>query len=218
MFNALLGRDAAITAPLAGTTRDYLTATIDVEGLAVELFDAAGRMESCNTIQGEGGPADSLQSTAEARAERLAEGADIELFCVDGSRRLDDWERRRIERPDNSTRVLVVTKSDLPRRLDPQPSEVAVSSKTGEGLDRLRSAIRLRVRECRRGDGTVFPGTALRCESSLRAAAECLGRAAQLAPQPNHEDLVAAEVRAALLELGKVVGAVYTDDILDRIF
>ncbi len=49
-------------------------------------------------------------------------------------------------------------------------------------------------------------------------AAQCLDRAQQLASMKGHDELVAAEIRAALHELGKVVGAVYTDDILDRIF
>jgi len=53
---------------------------------------------------------------------------------------------------------------------------------------------------------------------SLRLAAESLARAVEVARSRGGEELVAAEVRIALNELGQVVGAVYTDDILDRIF
>ena len=61
-------------------------------------------------------------------------------------------------------------------------------------------------------------GTAIRCRESLRLAAECLGRAQGLVQQRSGDELGATEVRVALEELGKVVGAVYTDDLLDRVF
>ena len=61
-------------------------------------------------------------------------------------------------------------------------------------------------------------GTALRCRELLDAAAECLGRARRLVEDRGGEELVAAEVRAALDEIGRAAGAVYTEDVLDRIF
>jgi tRNA modification GTPase len=68
------------------------------------------------------------------------------------------------------------------------------------------------------GEGDVVVGTALRCRESLRGAAASLERAADLAAAHEGEELVAADMRAALDALGQVVGAVYTDDLLDRIF
>ena len=67
-------------------------------------------------------------------------------------------------------------------------------------------------------------GTAVRCGESLRLAAASLDRARETVRAGGHdvpivgEELIAAEVRVALSELGKVAGAVYTDDLLDRIF
>ena len=52
----------------------------------------------------------------------------------------------------------------------------------------------------------------------MRLASESLTRAAELAASGSGEELIAAELRTALLELGQVAGAVYTDDLLDRIF
>ena len=64
----------------------------------------------------------------------------------------------------------------------------------------------------------VVAGTAARCRESLRLAHESLARARHIAVHSLGEELAAAELRTALDELGRVVGAVYTDDILDRIF
>ena len=59
--------------------------------------------------------------------------------------------------------------------------------------------------------------TAVRCRESLRIAGECIERASHVA-SAGQEELAAAELRVALEELGKILGAVYTDDVLDRIF
>ena len=64
----------------------------------------------------------------------------------------------------------------------------------------------------------MVAGTAVRCRDSLRRAALSLRRARRVAAANHGDELLAAELRAALEELGKVVGAVFTDDILDRIF
>ena len=67
-------------------------------------------------------------------------------------------------------------------------------------------------------ESSVVTATSTRCHESLRRALEDVGRARQLATLQAGDELVAAEIRNALNELGKVVGAVYTEDVLDRIF
>ena len=64
----------------------------------------------------------------------------------------------------------------------------------------------------------VVAGTAVRCGESLRLSAASLDRARAAVEAGLGEELIAAEVRIALNELGKVAGAVYTEDVLDRIF
>ena len=112
----------------------------------------------------------------------------------------------------------MLTKTDLRRRTDFRESAVATSSRTGAGLDRLREQIYRAVSDTRRSDASVVAGTALRCRESLRMAAECLERSQALTEADGPHELIAADIRVALDALGQVVGAVYTDDILDRIF
>ena len=95
---------------------------------------------------------------------------------------------------------------------------IPTSSVTGEGIDALRDAIRRAVLAAAASDVDVVAGTAARCYESLRLAGESLDRACRIATGRHGDELVAAEVRVALDELGKVVGAIYTDDVLDRIF
>ena len=95
---------------------------------------------------------------------------------------------------------------------------VPTSSVTGEGIDRLRDELRDAVLAAGACGAEVVAGTAARCRESLRLAGESLERAGQIAGSGTGEELVAAELRVALDELGKVAGAIYTDDVLDRIF
>jgi tRNA modification GTPase len=69
-----------------------------------------------------------------------------------------------------------------------------------------------------RAADAVVASTAARCGESLDLAAQSLARARDLVAGDGGEELVAAEVRAALEGLGHVAGAVYTDDVLDRVF
>ena len=96
-------------------------------------------------------------------------------------------------------------------------SAVQTSSLTGQGIESLRNELRGKVLAAGRGEGEVVAATAERCGQSLRLAGECLDRA-RLSAQGGQEELAAAELRVALEELGAVVGAVYTEDVLDRIF
>jgi tRNA modification GTPase len=99
-----------------------------------------------------------------------------------------------------------------------KPRVVCTSSLQGTGLDELRAAIVDLLAALGSGPGDVVAATAARCRESLQLAAESLSRASELTRHGGREELVAAEIRVAIEEFGKIVGAVYTDDLLDRIF
>ena len=82
----------------------------------------------------------------------------------------------------------------------------------------MRGRLREAVLALSASGGDMVPSTAVRCGESLRLAAESLERARAALRDDLGEELVATEVRIALEKLGNVVGAVYTEDILDRVF
>jgi tRNA modification GTPase len=92
------------------------------------------------------------------------------------------------------------------------------SAITGAGIGKLKEAIRAAALQAAGPQTDVVVGTAVRCSESLRLAAASLDRAREAVRAGLGEELIASEVRVALTELGKVAGAVYTDDVLDRIF
>jgi tRNA modification GTPase len=204
LFNALAGHDQAIVSSRPGTTRDYLTALSDCAGLVVELVDTAGFETPDNPIS----------SQAQAFRVEQAERADLVLRCVSADTRSEAtaWL-------DPSRAILEVwTKSDLGVPAESQsPGAISTSAATGQGIDALRAAISGAL-EGQAREGDLPASTAARCLGSLLRAGESLRRAAVTVVEEEGEELVAFELRLALEELGRVVGAVVTDDILDRIF
>ena len=94
---------------------------------------------------------------------------------------------------------------------------IVTSAVTGMGLDQLRSAIARGLRS-EPAEGNLPAGTGARCRGSLRLAESSLQRAAEALRNGAGDELIAFDLRSAVDELGKVVGAVVTDDVLDRIF
>lgn len=207
LYNMLTGQ-AALVSPRAGTTRDYLTARVDLDGVGCELVDTAGISADDRSSV--------IENAAQQAASTQRRGADIEILCLDSSRPLTAADEAALAAPAAAERIVVLTKADRPRHTPPLPDAIITSCLTGEGLDRLRR--RLRSAILAGESGQVVASTAIRCRSSLRQAAEALAAARQLVDAGGGEELLAAHLRLALDQLGQVVGAVYTDDILDRIF
>ena len=220
LFNALAKRfgtadkadAAAIVSDQRGTTRDYLTTVIDLEGIRCELVDTAG-------IESDVHQNSPITATAQSLSAERRKQALFRAFCRDASNPRagnSSDESAALEQAD----LVVLTKIDLaPRSLSSDPSVVATSSVTGQGLDDFGRAVAARLSTVAAASrNRCVTATADRCHDSLRLAEAAVARAAETAAAAAGDELVAAEIRVALAELGKVVGTVYTDDLLDRIF
>ncbi len=224
LFNALARHaeprhdTCAIVSSRPGTTRDYLTVDLDLGGVTCQLIDTAGIVETADDIPKTTETPHSVWQEAQDLAARQHGRAHVRLFCLDTTRPLVAWERDELKTPTTLATLVVLTKCDQPGRTDYHEHAVETSTTQWRGIERLREKIREAVLEVAASGGDVVAGTAVRCHESLRLAAESLRTARHHAENQVGEELVAADVRVALDELGKVAGAVYTDDVLDRIF
>ncbi|HVU86818.1 MAG TPA: tRNA modification GTPase [Pirellulales bacterium] len=223
LFNALLKRSAALVSPVAGTTRDYLVGALTLDGTTIELVDTAGVTGMAasgaarTTAPASCEPGQDIDAAAQQATSQARREATIELVCLDASRPLDAWERGQLAAP--GARIVVLTKCDLWKATSHVDRAIATSSTTGQGLDELCQHLRTCVIERAGGDtADVVAVTAARCHDSVRRAATALAQAVKLVDDRAGDELIAAEMRTAIGELGQVVGAVYTDDLLDRIF
>jgi tRNA modification GTPase len=118
----------------------------------------------------------------------------------------------------NRNRLLFVrTKADLAPPSD-VGDELAISARTGCGLETLQQAVAAKLAEPHVRSPQLLGSTAARCRESLSNAILALQHARQEADDDAGEELVVFELREALDHLGRILGAVYSDDVLDRIF
>jgi tRNA modification GTPase len=202
LFNALAGAAAALVSPEPGTTRDYLVRNLKIDQVLIELVDTAGWQET-NSVIGE---------QAQSLGREQAEQADLVVWCVEAGKPATAAERALLARKGKAAVVGVATKCDL---APGAPSLVATSAVTGLGLDELRTLLG------ERGRSHFRPGLApslSRCRHHVDALLEHLRQAHAAVLYEDPPEVLALELRGALDELGEMVGAVYTDDLLDRIF
>jgi tRNA modification GTPase len=216
---------AAIVSSKQGTTRDYLVARVSLGGIECELVDTAGVGEGHEERSAaELGVSSeiAIDIAAKDAARQRRREADVRLLCVDITEETSSGDLPSI---DADRDVLVLTKADLAPADAPDSkfpgalgiAHVVTSSRTGKGLDELAAILRAKLLS---GDSTggAVAATAERCRESVWQAVGSIARARELAAPRSGDELVAAEIRSSLDELGKVVGAIYTDDLLDRIF
>ncbi len=218
LFNALAGTNAAIVSEVSGTTRDYLSESLHWDGLEIELLDTAGWT---NASQDD---AANIEHAAQSQRDEQWERAEIVLWCraADLESTDEELDRRLFDQLLQAGRTLieVTTKCDLARPASASvgnPS-IRVSAATGRGLNELQAAVMSQLLQQRTGGAELVGSTAARSRESLRAASDALARAEQATALRLGDELIAIEIRDALEQLGQIVGAVYTDDILDRIF
>lgn len=205
LLNALAGRDAAIVAETAGTTRDVIEVHLDLGGFAAVVADTAGLREAENAIEREG------VRLARARAK----DADIVIAMFDAT--TDEpaihFERELLD--DNS--IAAINKIDL--RRPKSPLEIAglrameISVATGEGIDRLIETTRNRIVE-RFAVGEAPVLTRARHRTAIEECAAAL-RGAEISALP---ELMAEDLRLAVRALGRITGRVGVEDILDVVF
>lgn len=215
LFNALAGDQAAIVSDHPGTTRDYLTVDIDLQGIRCRLVDTAG----CRTLDDSSSVSEAaeIEHASQMTTTEQHRTAAVTIVCLDSTRPLDPWERRLLESPALQHSIIAATKCDLPWGTDCPNNAIRVSAVMGIGIELLLAALRETCLASTSQSGQFVAGTATRCRESLRCAGESIAHA-QAVAATGQEELVAAELRVALDELGKIVGAVYTDDVLHRIF
>jgi tRNA modification GTPase len=201
LLNKIARREAAITSPIAGTTRDVIEVAIDLQGYPVVLADTAGLRDSNDLIEQEG-----LR-----RALQRAIEAEIRLFVFDAGRPTEACGASAWPGPDT---LLVANKIDLvqARRADLPKTAIPISALTSEGVDTLLTALGERVAQSYRIEAPLL--TRARHRQALEEAAASLQRSLSAGlPELRAEDL-----RLALRSLGRITGAVDVEDLLDVIF
>lgn len=206
LFNRLLDRDRAIVTEIPGTTRDVISEMAEFAGIPVRLVDTAGIRETEERIEKLG-----VERSFQAMSD-----ADLTIVVREGTARDGDHELVQKAREQGHF-LLVANKSDLPG-FQSGEDEIAVSALTGEGLDRLRSAIFDTLAP--RGEIEMQGGfiTTVRQENLLSEALRMLEKARGAAHEGIPHELLLLDLYCALSPLDAITGATTADHIIHKIF
>jgi len=221
LLNALAGAELAIVTPIAGTTRDRVQQTIQIEGVPLHVIDTAGLRES----------SDEVERIGIARAWEAISTADAVLFLHDLTRTDEPSYRAADAAIENAlaqrlpARVPLIdvwNKSDCaptahPAQIAPDRPAIALSARTGQGLDALRRTL-LQVAGWQAAPEGVYIARA-RHVQALQAVQNHLQQANALLDAPDLPlDLLAEELRLAQNALNTITGEFSSDDLLGVIF
>ncbi|HTH61867.1 MAG TPA: tRNA uridine-5-carboxymethylaminomethyl(34) synthesis GTPase MnmE [Paraburkholderia sp.] len=218
LLNALAGAELAIVTPVAGTTRDKISQTIQIEGIPLHVIDTAGLRET----------EDEVEKIGIERTWNEIGRADVVLHLLDARGGVTDEDRAIAARfPANVPVVRVYNKTDLagqPASVSRDGSadgavdcDVHLSAKHGDGIALLRAEL-LRIAGWQADAQSVYLARE-RHLIALRAAREHLAQAAAHADQNAQAlDLFAEELRLAQEELNSITGEFTSDDLLGVIF
>lgn len=211
LLNALLKQDRAIVTAIPGTTRDVIEEYLNISGVPIRIIDTAGIRSTDDIVEREG----------VRRSLAAVKDADMVLLVLDGSEPLHDGDRAILSETRGKRVIAVINKSDLPRRAEPLNElmpQVEVSCLTGRGLDELCRAISMMIEQ----GGVFSAGHAWavnqRHKAALEKARRSLAGARESLLSGMSLEFAAVDMRDGLDALGEIIGATYTEDILDQIF
>jgi tRNA modification GTPase len=199
LLNRLAGDERAIVTPVAGTTRDALREPVQIEGVPLVLVDTAGLRVSTDLVERIG----------IERTRRELERADAVIAIFEAPRGKDELDNL----PAGVPIIEVYNKVDLAPGFAAPVGALAVSAKTGEGIERLRRAI-LEAAGWSSSGEPVF----LARERHLRALERARGHLDAAAGESRRWEFFAEELRLAHAALGSITGEFTADDLLGEIF
>ncbi len=216
LLNSLLGEERAIVTPIPGTTRDFVSEAIDLNGVPVRLIDTAGIRE----IE------DLIEKAGVERAWEIIKQADLILVIFDSALGITPEDYQMIDKIKERDLVIILNKTDLPAQISlkeikkefPQKNILSVSALTGAGIRELKSFIREKLIGTNISEEHPFLVTRLRHKEALEEACNYLRFTAEGITSHLSEDLIAVDLRAALEALGQITGRSVSEEVISRIF
>ncbi len=216
LLNVLLRQPRAIVSAMAGTTRDTIEETAQIQGVPLQLVDTAGILE----------PRDLVEEEAIKRSRLSIESADLVLLVMDASQSLTPDDVSLAQALVGRPTLLVLNKCDLPVVVAPQDLEkslpgqeyVKVSALQNKSVHHLEQAIVQRVLQGK----TLEPGAILvsnlRHIQCLRLGLAAIERASETLDRKISLEFVSEDIKSAVNELDAITGRNVDQDLLDKIF
>ena len=206
LLNLLAGEERAIVTDIAGTTRDVIEESVNLDGVILRLMDTAGIRDTD----------DAVEKIGVDRSLSSIEKADLVLLVLDSSAPLSAEDLELIEKTKDNRRIIVVNKTDISGETEIEG--IKISAKTGEGIDELSAEIK-RLYEWGKLEKSDAPiVTNMRHTLALARARDALLNVASGAKAEIPSDILSIDLTSAIDALGEITGAVVSEDIVAEIF
>ncbi len=212
LLNNLLEEDKAIVTDIAGTTRDIVEGTINLDGILLNIIDTAGIRKTDNVVE----------KIGVEKSIQLIDAADLILFVLNNNEKIDNEELDLLNRIKNKNHILIINKIDLPTKIDKNQlySEfiIQMSNLEKKGIDELKSTIKkiFNLEKISTSDFTYI--TSSKDIAILKKALKGIVDIENGLDQNLPIDMLEIDIKDIWNSLGEITGDTYDDELVDNIF
>ena len=208
LLNALLEENKAIVTDVKGTTRDIVEGSIIVGGVKLNLIDTAGVRKSSDVVE----------KIGIEKSLSLIDEAELILLVLDSSEELTEEDKFLLDKTKDKKRIVIMNKDDLKSNNKYNEEVIRISAKTNQGIDLVKDKIKelFNANAFLNKNLTYF--TNVRQITLLKQAIESLNDAYQGVLNNSEIDMIEIDLKLAWERLGDIIGANYTEELIDNLF
>ena len=208
LLNALLEEDKAIVTDVKGTTRDIVEGNIIVGGVKLNLIDTAGIRESNDVVE----------KIGIEKSLNLIDEAELVLLVLDGSEELTEEDKFLLDKTKDKKRIVIMNKDDLESNNTYNKDVIKISAKAGIGIEKIKERIKelFNVGAFLSKNLTFF--TNVRQITLLKSATESLEEVEKGINEQMEIDMIEIDLKLVWEKLGDIIGANYTEELIDNLF
>lgn len=210
LLNTLLEENKAIVTNIAGTTRDIVEGTIQIDNIPIHLIDTAGIRET----------SDIVEQIGVNKSKEVIENSDLIILILNSNEQLTEEDKYLLELIKNKTSIIVLNKIDLPSNIEDINHEniVKISAEYNIGIEDLKNKIKylFNIDKIETTDMNYL--TSARSIGLLKKAHDILKEVINKTRQGIEPYLLEIDIKEAWNILGEIIGATYKEEMLDEMF
>ena len=210
ILNRLLNEEKAIVTDIAGTTRDIVEGSVQIDGILLNILDTAGIRKTNDVVE----------SIGVKKSLDLIDDADLILYVLNNNEVITKEEEEILEKIKNKNHIIIVNKIDLNRKLDLKllDNYIEMSIKDDIGIDNLRHKIKemFNLEKINTSDFTYL--SSARSISLLKKALISLDDVKKGIKENMPVDMVEIDLKNVWSTLGEIIGETYTDELIEQLF
>lgn len=210
ILNRLLNEEKAIVTNIAGTTRDIVEGTIQIDGVVLNIIDTAGIRKTNDVVE----------SIGVKKSLNLIEEADLVLYVLNNNEKITENEVEILNKIKNKNNIIIVNKIDLENKLDLSilPNYIKMSIKEEKGIEELKNKVKemFNLEKIEQNDYTYL--SSARSISLLKKSLKSLDSVKKGIEENMPVDMVEIDLKQIWSTLGEIIGETYTDELIDQLF